>query len=197
MRFRIDLKILIFLVLFFITRQLELYLVIMAFAFIHECAHMIVGNLLGFKIHTLELMPFGFFTDMEANIEEYNTKIGKSNLVEFKKIFIVIAGPLTNLFLIGILVILNSFYGIEKLNMLVYSNFLIFLFNILPIFPLDGGRILKSILKIWIGYKKANKIVKAISRITVCMLTAMSSILILYFKNIAILLILIYIWVIF
>lgn len=75
MKFRIDLKILFFVLLFFLTKQLDLYILVMLFALIHECSHLILGLLLGFKIRSIELMPFGFFTDLQANIDDYNVKI--------------------------------------------------------------------------------------------------------------------------
>lgn len=75
MKFRIDLKILFFLGLFFLTKQLNLYILVMLFALIHECSHLILGLILGFKIRSIELMPFGFFTDLQANIDDYNVKI--------------------------------------------------------------------------------------------------------------------------
>ena len=57
LRFRIDLKIFIFIILFYITRQIEIYALIMIFAIIHELAHLITGILLKFKPDKLELIP--------------------------------------------------------------------------------------------------------------------------------------------
>ena len=194
MRFRIDLKILFFLCLFYFTKQLDLYILVMLFAFIHECAHMLSALFLGFKIEYIELMPFGFFTKLEANIDDYNKKIGKSNMVEFKKIFVILAGPLSNLMIIAVLLFLNKFYIINKLDIMIYSNLLLFLFNILPIFPLDGGRLCKSVFKICVGARKANIAIHEISYVTGIVITVFSSIMILYLKNIAILLIVMYMW---
>ena len=50
MKFRIDLKILFFLVLFLITGQIKLYFIVMIFALLHELAHLITGLILGFKL---------------------------------------------------------------------------------------------------------------------------------------------------
>ena len=49
MRFRIDLKIFVFLVLFYFTKQIEVYSLIMIFAFIHEIGHLIAVLLVGMK----------------------------------------------------------------------------------------------------------------------------------------------------
>lgn len=195
MTFRIDLKIIFFLCLFFLSKQLNIYLIVMIFSFLHECAHIIVGKILGFKVNQIELMPFGFSTQMEANVKEYNKKVKKSNLVEFKKIFVVLAGPLMNLLMAIFLCILNKYIEIKNINIYIYSNLILFLFNILPIYPLDGGRILKGILKIFLGYVKGEKITKIVTKSTVVLLTVISSILILKIKNIAIVLILIYLWI--
>lgn len=71
---------------------------------------------------------------------------------------------------------------------------LIGLFNLIPIYPLDGGRIIKNVLHIIEGLQSSYTYVNVISNITIIILTAFSSIIILYLENISILIIIIYLW---
>lgn len=59
MKFRIDLKIFILILLFFITNQIKIYAMIMLFAIIHELGHLIAGILLGMKPEKIEIKVFG------------------------------------------------------------------------------------------------------------------------------------------
>ena len=77
---------------------------------------------------------------------------------------------------------------------MIYANFLIGIFNLIPIYPLDGGRILKEFLYIFKGLKKSYIYTYKISKITIIVLTAISSIAILYLRNFAVVIILIYLW---
>lgn len=192
MRFRIDLKIFIFLILFYFTKQIELYAMIMIFAIIHELGHLLSGLLMGMKPEKIEIMPFGVSISFKINAREYNKKIKKGNALEIKKIIVALAGPMTNFIII--LIASNLKLNLIKSMLIIYTNFLIMIFNLLPIYPLDGGRVLKGILHIIFGKRKAEKYINIISKITVIVITAISSILILYIKNISIFLIDIYLW---
>ena len=64
----------------------------------------------------------------------------------------------------------------------------------MPIYPLDGGRILKSFLNLYVGRKKAYTYIQLISKCFMFVLTFIGSILIYYFQNIAIFFIIIYLW---
>ena len=195
MKFRIDLKIFIFILLFLITNQIKVYAMIMACAIIHECGHLIAGILLGMKPDKMEIKPFGVSIDFNIKRKDYNIKIKKGNLLEIKKIAIASAGPLVNGFIIFILSIPNLFHISDSDKMLmIFSNITLIIFNILPIYPLDGGRILKGILYFLKGKYKAEKYIYMISYITLVILTTISSIAVLYFKNIAIFLIIIFMW---
>lgn len=192
MRFRIDLKIFIFLIIFYFTKQIEIYAMIMLFALIHELGHLLAGILMGMKPEKIELMPFGVSISFKIKVEEYNKKIKKGNMLEIKKILVALAGPLTNF----IIIIIASNINIDlfKALIIIYTNFLIMIFNLLPIYPLDGGRILKGILHINFGIKKSEFYTNIISKITVAIITILSSVLILYIHNIAIALIDMYLW---
>ena len=192
MRFRIDLKIFILIILFWLTKQIEIYAYIMIFAFIHELGHLITGIIVGMKPEKIEIMPFGVSISFKINTKEYNIKIKRANKLEIKKIIVALAGPLTN-FLI-ILIAGNLKIDIFKSLIIIYTNFLIMIFNLLPIYPLDGGRILKGILHINFGLRTSEIYTNIISKIMVTIITVASSILILYVHNIAILLIDTYLW---
>ena len=192
MRFRIDLKIFIFLIIFYFTKQIEIYAMIMLFALIHELGHLLAGILMGMKPEKIELMPFGVSISFKIKVEEYNKKIKKGNMLEIKKILVALAGPLTNF----IIIIIASNINIDlfKALIIIYTNFLIMIFNLLPIYPLDGGRILKGILHINFGIQKSEFYTNIISKITVTIITILSSVLILYIHNIAIALRDMYLW---
>lgn len=186
MRFRIDLKILIFLTVFYFTNQLNIYLYTMLFCFIHEIGHLIVGIFLGLKPEKIEMTPFGFFLEFNPIVEKSNKNILKTNIL------VAIAGPITNLIVIFVILFLHiSFIGRD---IVVYINLLIFAFNLMPIYPLDGGRILKYILDLLYGNIKAENIINKISNFYIIALTMIGSIAIYYLKNISILIILGYLW---
>ena len=181
MRIRIDLKILIFLLIFYFTNQIRIYLIIMLFSVIHEMGHIVVGLILKLRPYKIEIMPVGLNV---AFYSEINNK--------YKEILISLAGPITNF----ILAIICQHIDLKYMTTqeAVYSNLLILLFNIIPIYPLDGGRIIKGILDINVGIIKSEKIINRISKITIIILTIISSITVYYYKNFAIFLTCIFLW---
>ena len=193
MSFKIDLKIFILLVLFYFTKQIHIYACLMLFAMIHEMGHLLAGLLLGMKPEKIEIKPFGFSINFRLTTKDYNKKIKKANLLEIKKFIIALAGPITNLIII--IIALNMKGNIWQILIIIYTNILLIIFNILPVYPLDGGRIIKYILHIFIGRKKAIKYSYTISFITTIILTLIASIAIFYLENIAIFFAIIYLWI--
>lgn len=192
MSIKIDLKIFVFIILYYFTKQIELYSIIMIFAMLHELGHLLCGILIGMKPSSIKVMPFGFSISFRPDIEEYNYKILNGNIIALKKIVIALAGPLVNL--IFIILFYNSNLNIIDKQMIIFSNLVILIFNILPIYPLDGGRILKGILHIIFGIKNAKIYTNDISIVVTIFLTFVSSIAIYYFKNMAILFIILFMW---
>lgn len=194
MTIRIDLKIFLFAILFFLTKQIEIYIMIMLFALIHELGHLIAGLCLKMKPEKIELMPFGFSISFKIETKEFNRKIKFGNYLQFKKIIIALAGPIVNIICAMILIFIDINMNLKVL--MIYSNILIASFNMLPIYPLDGGRILKGILHINLGIKKSKIYTNEVAFLTMIIITAVSSIAIYYFENISIFLIIMYLWAI-
>lgn len=198
MHLKLDLKIFLFLLLFVLTSQFEIYIIIMIFAIIHELGHLIAGLILGFKVEEIKLTPMGVRLQFKVKSEEYNKKIKRGNMLNVKKAIIALAGPITNIIIFTILILIQNldlyFTQTYIYQIIVYSNILIAVFNMIPIYPMDGGRFISEILKIKIGYKKAYKITYLLSKTILIILTAISSIAILYLKNIAIFFIIMYLW---
>lgn len=113
MRIRIDLKIFIFLIIFYFTNQIRTYLIIMFFSIIHEIGHILAGLILKIKPEKLEIMPFGLSVSFYTNLE--NNKI--------KEIFIALAGPFTSLTLAILCQYIDLIYITTQEA--VYSNTLI------------------------------------------------------------------------
>lgn len=187
MEIKLDLKIFAIILLFLITNQIEIYVLMMIFVLIHELAHLICGVCMGFSPKQMRIMPLGVSIYFKTLPKDYNKKVYNTNLLNIKKLIIAIAGPVSN-FIIAII----AFF--MKFEVITYINILIGTINVVPIFPLDGGRILKYILNFKLDKNKVEEIINNIANIIAGLLTMCASVAIYYYKNIAILFIVIYIW---
>lgn len=183
MQIKINLQIFIFAMVFILTGQIEIYAILMCFALIHELSHMASGIFLGLKPKTLEIMPFG----LSVIFEIYESK----KMVNLKKIIIASSGPIVNM-----LIAIVTFATNKNLSNIIYSNIIIAFFNLLPIYPLDGGRILKLILKSKYKYDKVEDITNKVSNATIIVITCLSSVLILLWQNIGLVFVIAYLWLI-
>lgn len=104
---------------------------------IHELGHITTGILLKQKIEKIILLPFGGITIFRM----------KLNISVYKEFLIAIMGPIFQI--IGYL-ILNR---LINNNYFYYYNIIILLFNLIPIYPLDGSKILNCIFNMFLSFK--------------------------------------------
>ena len=81
MRVRIDLKIIVFLILFLFTNQISVYLTMMIFCTLHEFA----GLILKLKPENLEILPYGLSISFKLNPDDINKKIKKRKFIRNKE----------------------------------------------------------------------------------------------------------------
>ena len=158
MQIKISLQIFIFAAVFYITKQIEVYAVLMLLAFVHECGHLLAGLLLNLKPKKIEVNPMG----VAIIFEEFGAR---NKSFEWKKIIIAMAGPLTNLIIMLVIMFADIPIDTVSREIIIYANMLIILFNLLPIYPLDGGRIVKGLLYIAKGRNFSDSITNKIANI--------------------------------
>ena len=182
MKIEINLKIILLGILFLVLRQFDLYLIFLIFIVAHEMAHLAVGMLMGLRPKVFSINPLGMA------VEFYSFKERKV----YKKIATYLAGPIMNLGLAIIFAVVPMENGLRE--KIVYTNLVLAIFNLMPILPLDGGKILKEILVKSVGNKNAAIFMNKLTQVILVVITVLYSIFILQMKNFAIFLLIVYLW---
>ena len=115
---------------------------------IHEMGHIIISKILSYKIDKVIIYPYGGFVKLNTRI---NTKIENDLLV-------AISGIIMQSIYFGIIFFL---YRNGIVREYIYSLFLLYhksmlIFNLLPIYPLDGAKIVNLILSKYFSFNIAN-----------------------------------------
>lgn len=146
-----------FLVLLFLLdmSRLKKFIIIFICLLIHEIAHILMGKLFGLRTKKIICGLFGF----RAKILDFNL------LSSRKKFWILIAGPSINF---GLWLLCNNL-TLKEINLFIGS------INLLPIYPLDGGRIFILILKKFF-FNRANKLFMRLNKIMVFLICILGTI---------------------
>jgi len=118
------------------------------FVFLHELMHYLAARILGFSGFDIEILPIGAV----LKVKDLDEATATEDLI------ISLAGPMFNLLIAATFYILFRVYNIPYLHLIYKTNLALGIFNLIPAFPLDGGRVLRDILSIHTIYRKANKV---------------------------------------
>ncbi|MBR6728910.1 MAG: hypothetical protein IKL80_02015 [Clostridia bacterium] len=150
-----------------------LYTMLAAYAVVavHELFHLFAALLVRERIGCMILLPFGMTLRLSAGLVREPAK----------EIFIALAGPFSNILMLFLADIAESYYGFGNLAVFTFRilNLSTLAVNILPCLPLDGGRALRALLVRHLGYLSAVSVMKRISRTIIIILGALGIILVL------------------
>ena len=113
---------------------------------LHEFGHALVGRKFGIDTNSITLYPFGGIARLTSGTW--------SSKAEF---CIAIAGPAVNFILCAILIPF-SVIGVPFVNELIWVNLVLGVFNLVPAFPMDGGRVLRALLSMKMSRSRATRI---------------------------------------
>lgn len=131
---------------------------------LHEFGHILTARRFGIVSPEVTLLPIGGVADMSRMPEK-----------PWQELLIAIAGPLVNVVIAALLFLslgaLNASTlanindpGIGLIERLAIANLFLALFNMVPAFPMDGGRVLRAGLAMWLGQEKATRIAALIGQ---------------------------------
>ncbi len=123
--------------------------------FAHEAAHGFTAFIFGCKVTKIKIYPFGFCAHIE----------GIDLLCKSRQFLLYFAGPAVHLIagiLIGVLYHADVVSLVMK-DYLLQLNFNYFVFNLLPIYPLDGYRLLSVAMQHFFSFQTSMKMLQMIS----------------------------------
>jgi Zn-dependent protease len=132
---------------------------------LHEFGHILMARRFGIASTEVTLLPIGGV----ANLDHMPEKPGQELLV-------ALAGPAVNIVIATVLFIaLGTFHpeGLTQLDdpqlglvpRLAAANLFLAVFNMIPAFPMDGGRVLRAALAMWLDRAKATRIAASVGQI--------------------------------
>ncbi len=116
-------------------------LMVFTIVLIHEMGHAIAAHYFNWRIHKIELMPFGGV----AEVEDAGNRPFREELI------VILAGPLQHLWMIlfSYICIGLPFWSTTDHQLFLWHNVMILGFNMIPVLPLDGGRL----IQLWFTYR--------------------------------------------
>jgi Zn-dependent protease len=124
---------------------------------LHEFGHALAGRRYGIRTPDITLLPIGGVARMLAIPDK-----------PVQELVIAVAGPAVNVLIAGVLAPVLYFTGglfsgpatelRQLLHNLLLVNLGLVIFNLIPAFPMDGGRILRAILAMWRPWTSATRI---------------------------------------
>lgn len=149
------------------TTVMNLVIVLALFFFVvlHELGHALTARLFGIPTKDITLLPIGGLARLDHMPEE-----------PVKEFLVAAAGPMVNVLLAGAIALglaLTGFFSQPLTMSLIANNFWVQLlvanltlvaFNILPAFPMDGGRMLRALLALVMDRVTATKLAAGIGR---------------------------------
>ncbi len=153
LKFRIHPLFFIFGLYFAFIGKVFSFLICTLTACLHELGHYFASQKLGYRLNRITLMPYGAIISGDT--------FGLSYKDECK---IALAGPLIN-FLVAVLFVALWWFFPETYaytDTVVIANGVMFVINLLPCYPLDGGRFLFATLRLKLKRKTAERIVKGL-----------------------------------
>ena len=138
--------------------SLAFMLLLFACVLLHEFGHIFTARAFGVTTPYVTLLPIGGVAQLERIPEESG-----------QEFFIAIAGPLVNVAIAILLVLAGADIvathaaavedtHVSMLDRLAAVNIFLALFNLIPAFPMDGGRVLRAALASKFGYVRATEI---------------------------------------
>jgi Zn-dependent protease/predicted transcriptional regulator len=132
---------------------------------VHELAHSIVAKRKGIRINSITLMLFGGIASMDEGTPDPKVELPMALVGPLMSLLVglvcsgivyVIPGTVANTANAGVLVFIFGYLGV--------LNIILFAFNLLPAFPMDGGRVLRAWLAKRMPLHRATKIAADIGR---------------------------------
>lgn len=142
-------------ILVIFTGLFKEFLLVFSIIIIHELGHLFSAVYYKWDIDKISIYPYG-------GCVSFNEKLNRPIREEF---IILIMGPLVQVFYLLVFYLFFRFGFVSFKTFVLFKtyNFTLLCFNLLPIYPLDGGRIVNLLFNFFLPYRKCNFLIIVIS----------------------------------
>jgi stage IV sporulation protein FB len=126
---------------------IELMMVLLII-FVHEMGHGAAASFFSWRIKKIAMLPFGGVAEMDEH--------GNRPLKE--ELYVVLAGPLQHVWMMALayLFFLAGFVPEKWHSLFIEYNLMVLIFNMLPIWPLDGGKLVFILFSLGSSFQEAH-----------------------------------------